>query len=85
MLWHQGESDRHQARNYYHNLKQMITYILTYLVDKTGNKKYAECLSTQRYSPLRCRGSSGVGLQDVPTHREKEIMEINKWDCVMNL
>ena len=41
MLWHQGESDRHQAKNYYKNLKQMITYIRTYLVDKTGNKKYA--------------------------------------------
>lgn len=41
MLWHQGESDRHQAKNYYHNLKQMLTYIRTYLVEKTGNKKYA--------------------------------------------
>jgi len=42
MLWHQGESDRHQAKNYYKNLKQMITYISTYLVEKTGNKKYAQ-------------------------------------------
>jgi len=42
MLWHQGESDRHQAKNYYKNLKQMITYIRTYLVEKTGNKKYAQ-------------------------------------------
>lgn len=41
MLWHQGESDRHQAKNYYKNLKQMITYIRTYLVEKTGNPKYA--------------------------------------------
>ena len=41
MLWHQGESDRHQAKNYYHNQKQMLTYIRTYLVEKTGNKKYA--------------------------------------------
>ena len=42
MLWHQGESDRHQAQNYHKNLKQMISYIRTYLVEKTGKKKYAQ-------------------------------------------
>lgn len=41
MLWHQGESDRHQQKRYYHNLKQMIAYIRNYLVEKTGNAKYA--------------------------------------------
>ena len=40
MLWHQGESDRHQAQNYYQNLKQVITYIRTYLAEKTSNPKY---------------------------------------------
>lgn len=42
MLWHQGESDRHQAQNYYHNLKQVIYYVRQYLVEKTGKKKYAQ-------------------------------------------
>ena len=42
MLWHQGESDRQQAQNYYHNLKQVISYVRQYLVEKTGKKKYAQ-------------------------------------------
>lgn len=41
LLWHQGESDRHQDKNYYHNLKLVIDYIRNYLVEKTGNKTYA--------------------------------------------
>lgn len=41
MMWHQGESDRHAAKNYYENLKAMIAYVRQHLVEKTGNKKYA--------------------------------------------
>ena len=41
MLWHQGESDRGKAANYYINLKAMVTHIRQHLVEKTGNKKYA--------------------------------------------
>ena len=41
MLWHQGESDRGKAANYYDNLKAMVTHIRQHLVEKTGNKKYA--------------------------------------------
>ena len=41
MLWHQGESDRSKADNYYQNLKQMVQHIRQHLVDKTGDKKYA--------------------------------------------
>lgn len=41
-IWHQGESDRHQAGKYYKNLKGVVTYVRQYLVKKTGNKKYAD-------------------------------------------
>lgn len=39
-LWHQGESDRHQGKNYYENLKAVVTYVREHLVEKTGEKKY---------------------------------------------
>lgn len=42
MLWHQGESDRHASGKYYENLKAVIAYIRQHLVEKTGNKKYAQ-------------------------------------------
>ena len=41
MLWHQGESDRSQADNYYDNLKAVVVHVRTYLVNKTGLQKYA--------------------------------------------
>ena len=41
MLWHQGESDRSQADRYYDNLKAVVAYLRTYLVNKTGQQKYA--------------------------------------------
>ena len=42
MLWHQGESDRGKAANYYTNLKAMVAHIRQHLVEKTGNKRYAQ-------------------------------------------
>lgn len=42
MLWHQGESDRHASRRYYDNLKTVIAYVRQHLVEKTGDKKYAQ-------------------------------------------
>lgn len=42
MLWHQGESDRGKASRYYDNLKAMVAYIRQHLVEKTGDKKYAQ-------------------------------------------
>lgn len=39
-LWHQGESDRHQGKNYYKNLKAVVEYVRNHLVEKTGNKAY---------------------------------------------
>lgn len=41
MMWHQGESDRQQAADYYDNLKKMISYVRHYLVMKTGKRRYA--------------------------------------------
>lgn len=43
MLWHQGESDRHErgAAAYHDNLKAVVEYVRTYLVKKTGQKRYA--------------------------------------------
>lgn len=41
MLWHQGESDRSQAAHYYDNLKALVSYVRSYLVEKTGQKRYA--------------------------------------------
>ena len=41
MLWHQGESDRSQADSYHDNLKAVVNYVRTYLVNKTGQQKYA--------------------------------------------
>lgn len=41
-LWHQGESDRHQGKAYYDNLKAVVAYVRAHLVEKTGEKKYAQ-------------------------------------------
>ena len=40
-LWHQGESDKAMADHYYDNLKAVVAYVRTYLVEKTGNERYA--------------------------------------------
>lgn len=45
-LWHQGESDRHKGKNYYKNLKAVVTYVRSFLVEKTGNKRYKSYLSS---------------------------------------
>ncbi len=42
LLWHQGESDRKAPKRYYDNLKQVVQYVRNYLVEKTGQKKYAQ-------------------------------------------
>ena len=40
-LWHQGESDKKMAAHYYDNLKAVVAYVRTYLVEKTGDERYA--------------------------------------------
>ena len=40
IIWHQGESDRN-AGGYYENLKAMVAYVRSHLVEKTGESKYA--------------------------------------------
>jgi len=42
MLWHQGESDRQASGKYYENLKAVIAYVRQHLVEKTGDKRYAQ-------------------------------------------
>lgn len=41
IIWHQGESDKNAAGNYYNNLKNMVAYLRQHLVTKTGESKYA--------------------------------------------
>jgi hypothetical protein len=41
IMWHQGESDRTQAASYHDNLRQLVTYLRSYLVSKTGEERYA--------------------------------------------
>ena len=43
MIWHQGESDRSGTGpdGYHDNLKAVVKYVRDYLVEKTGNQKYA--------------------------------------------
>lgn len=41
LLWHQGESDAKQAKEYERNLNAVIAYVRQHLVNKTGNKRYA--------------------------------------------
>jgi len=40
-LWHQGESDKKMAANYYDNLKAVVAYVRAYLVEKTGDERYS--------------------------------------------
>ena len=40
-LWHQGESDKKMADRYYENLKAVVAYVRSYLVEKTGEERYA--------------------------------------------
>lgn len=35
-LWHQGESDRKKGREYYGNLKEVVTYVRNHLSEKAG-------------------------------------------------
>lgn len=41
IMWHQGESDRFRAADYGRNLHTMITYLRSYIVEKTGDVRYA--------------------------------------------
>jgi lysophospholipase L1-like esterase len=41
LLWHQGESDMPEAASYYDNLKAVVNYVRSYLVERTGDKRYA--------------------------------------------
>ena len=41
IMWHQGESDRTYATSYHDNLQQLVAYLRSFLVEKTGNKRYA--------------------------------------------
>lgn len=38
IMWHQGESDRKKADNYYMNFKEMINYMRTSIYNKTGDE-----------------------------------------------
>ena len=40
-LWHQGESDKKMSAHYYDNLKALVAYVRIYLVEKTGDRRYA--------------------------------------------
>ena len=40
-MWHQGESDRSQAASYHDNLQQLVAYLRSFLVSKTGDEQYA--------------------------------------------
>lgn len=41
IMWHQGESDRSQPASYHDNLQQLVAYLRSYLVSKTGDERYA--------------------------------------------
>lgn len=41
IMWHQGESDRSQAASYHDNLQQLVAYLRSFLVSKTGDEQYA--------------------------------------------
>lgn len=41
MMWHQGEADRTRGCDYAKNLRQLVEFIRAFLVEKTGEKKYA--------------------------------------------
>ena len=42
LMWHQGESDRNAADNYYENFKTMITYMRQAIYEKTGDESDLE-------------------------------------------
>lgn len=39
IMWHQGESDRKKAANYYKNFKDMISFMRNAIYEKTGKEK----------------------------------------------
>lgn len=41
IIWHQGESDRKKADNYYDNLKTLVAHLRKHIAEKTGEVKYA--------------------------------------------
>ena len=42
IMWHQGEADRTQPAAYHDNLQQLVSYLRSYLVGKTGDTRYAQ-------------------------------------------
>ena len=42
IMWHQGESDRSQAASYHDNLQQLVAYLRSFLISKTGDERYAK-------------------------------------------
>lgn len=41
IMWHQGESDRTRPFDYEENLSTLVSYLRSYLVQKTGQERYA--------------------------------------------
>jgi len=41
IMWHQGEADRTQPSAYHDNLRQLVSYMRSWLVSKTGDERYA--------------------------------------------
>ena len=41
IMWHQGESDRTRPFDYEQNLSTLVAYLRSYLVQKTGQERYA--------------------------------------------
>lgn len=41
LFWHQGESDLEAAGRYGENLKALVRHVRNYLVEKTGDRRYA--------------------------------------------
>lgn len=55
IMWHQGESDRKAAGQYYDNLKTLIAYMRQSIYDKTGDDK---ALTTPFIMGTVCRNST---------------------------
>ena len=83
LIWHQGESDLEAANNYENNLRALVRHVRNYLVEKTGDKRYARlpfvCGTFARKS--QGRSEQIVEALEALSEEDADFHVINASDC----
>jgi len=85
MLWHQGESDYAQGKHYYDNMRKLISYVRSYVAEKTGDKSYLELpiiMGTVAKSNKRYSADVEKGMRKL-ARKDKNVILIDMSDATL--